>query len=331
MTYLNDCTVMTEVQSAGLSASVPPPLSAKIRNKLKYLFFRQKWNVGVIAHPIHIVAGLKGASLQSKALKDTVWMMEQEGGFKADPFITRLDQVDGDFMIYYEQLEWKKNKGRIDLAYYDGKVFHDKGISLDSPFHLSYPFVVNFEGVWGYVPEHAQSKDTSFYSLDETGTILKKSIIKRNMDSIDNTFMVFGDKLWWFATKAGPNENSDLYIYYSDGFDKPWHAHKKNPVKSDVANARPAGQPFQYGSDYFRPAQNCSSYYGESVVINRIVKLSEHEFEEVAVSEIRPVNGSRYDYGLHTISHCSGFCAIDGGRLESSLHPLLDQYSSYFR
>ncbi|MGB3737844.1 MAG: hypothetical protein WA948_00665, partial [Pontixanthobacter sp.] len=107
-------------------------------------------------------------------------------------------------------------------------------------------------------------------------------------------------------------------------FRGPWRPHAANPVKCDVGSARPAGPVFTHKNALFRPSQNCTSHYGASVIINEIEILNDDRFQERAVSEVKLDANHRYDFGFHTLSSAGHFTTVDGGRLESRIHPSLD-------
>ncbi len=294
------------------------------KDQIKYRMFRQSWNVGVTVYPVHIVAGLEGMQKQNEALHEVMWMEEETSHFKADPFIVKSNKASDEYILYYENFSWSKSIGKIDRVIYNGKGFSRPVLSLDSTFHLSYPFAIDHLGIKGYVPEHSKSGDVSLYLTDGAGEIVEKRSLMKRLPLIDCTFFEHDGLLWLFATKPGAAENSDLFVFYAEGLDKPWREHELNPVKSDASNARPAGKPFTFHNQLFRPAQNCTSHYGQNIVVNQITKLTTSEFEEKPVSEIRPLEGGRYSYGLHTISHCDQYSVIDGARLTGKIHPLLD-------
>jgi hypothetical protein len=67
-----------------------------------------------------------------------------------------------------------------------------------------------------------------------------------------------------------------------------------------------------------RPAQDCTKTYGGAVVVNRIVTLSETQYEEVPVRRIEPI--APYRQGLHTLCPAGPYTLIDGKRWR--FHPL---------
>ncbi|MNF01557.1 hypothetical protein D3C80_2005650 [compost metagenome] len=72
--------------------------------------------------------------------------------------------------------------------------------------------------------------------------------------------------------------------------------------------ARNAGQIYSKEGELYRPSQNCGATYGSEIMINRIVKLSEEEYEEESVEQL-----SRYNkyYGMHTCNGDEQLLVID--------------------
>lgn len=266
---------------------------------------------------------------QRQALDDLLWMEERRGAIAADPFIIRRPGMKGNYLIFFEHYSWQGKRGRIDCVEFSDGKFGASKISLDSPFHLSYPYMLQHGQDLVMIPEHSASRSLSLYRLDDVGVTITKETIADNLSLLDSTIIYFRDKYWTFSTHVGPEENSELHIYYSDELKGPWTAHARNPVKRDRSNARPAGQFISHAGKFFRPAQDCGSHYGSGIVINELNKLTEDEFEEAPVSEIRPQAGSRYEYGLHTISSAGNYTVIDGARIESAIHPRLDVLGRY--
>lgn len=300
-----------------------------VRRKLQYTLFRQKWNIGITQYTAPVVAGLEGTRLQRDALRALQWMDETPNGFAADPFIARLPENEYEYVILFEGYPWSQNRGIIESISFQGGKFFNREILLDSKFHLSYPFIFEFEGELSFFPEHSESRDLSLYKIDGSRRIFETKKFGYEGSLIDTTILYHNNLYWMFATQAGEYVNRDLFIYYSRDLRSTWSSHPHNPVKSDVSNARPAGQIINHAGKLFRPAQDCRTHYGSGVIVNEIRTLTEHAFEEVPVSEIRPEPGSRYEYGLHTISSAGDYTVIDGARVESSLHPALDAWGRY--
>ena len=106
--------------------------------------------------------------------------------------------------------------------------------------------------------------------------------------------------------------NKKLLIHYSKNILGPYTAHKLNPVKNNAFGCRPAGNIINYAGSFYRPTQNCSEYYGGSIVMNKIIKLSEDEFIEEFSFEIKPESISKNIKGIHTINFNDDVVVIDG-------------------
>jgi hypothetical protein len=303
-----------------------------VQRRLLYWFFRQNWNIAVTHHPIPAVAGLDGARKQSEALGDLVWMPESRGTFSADPFIMPSDDNPDEFTILYEQFDWGRGRGRIDRVSYNKALrsFGQNRTAFESPYHLSYPYVLRHNGSYVCVPEQSEAGEVSIYRIGPDGFAGEKHTVLPATGLVDSTVVAWDGLYWIFSTIAGEHDNSHLHIFSAPELFGPWTPHEKNPVKVDRANARPAGQPFVHRGALFRPAQDCTSHYGSGIIINEIAVLTKSEFAESPVAEIRPDPSSPYNFGLHTISCAGETTVLDGARLESKLHPGLDRFSNYF-
>lgn len=302
----------------------------RVRSKLQYTLFRQSWNIAITPHPVAVVAGLEGRIKQRQALNQLQWMSEQRAAFAADPFIVARPGKPDDFLVFYEHFPWSQGRGCINCVEFSNGAFGAPILSMGSPYHLSYPYILAHSDTLFMLPEHSEARDLCLYKFDDTGLVCHKETLFRNIELIDSSILHWQDKYWLFATHAGPDELSALYIYHANELEGPWLAHAENPVKLDASNARPAGQFIRHGNGLFRPAQDCQSHYGAGVVINEIKVLTEYAFEEIPVSDIRPELGWRCNYGLHTISSADDYTVIDGARIESTLHSSLDRLGQYF-
>jgi hypothetical protein len=296
-----------------------------------YSLFRQRWNVAVTPYEGTVVAGLLGCRKQRQALDELQWMTESADGFAADPFIAPGSDEKDEYLIFYEYFPWRSRRGQINCVPVTNAGFGKSVVSFRSPHHLSYPYTLFHEGGVRVVPEHATSQNLCMYQTDRKGYFQGVDTLAGGLSIVDGTIIHLNDTYWMFGTHLGVGDNVDLYIYHSPKLTGPWIPHARNPVKSDRSNARPAGHFIRHSGSLFRPAQDCSSHYGAGIVVNEVKTLDKENFEEDPVCEIRPTVGSHYDYGLHTISSCGDYTAIDGARLESSLHPSFDSLSRYLK
>jgi hypothetical protein len=90
---------------------------------------------------------------------------------------------------------------------------------------------------------------------------------------------------------------------------------RSNPVKKGLNGNRAAGNFINVDGVIYRPTQNCSGMYGESITINRIKVLTENLFSEEPYMTIRinEVNRTEHNiHTIHTINSFNGLIVVDG-------------------
>ncbi|MBI3509857.1 MAG: hypothetical protein HY064_04280 [Bacteroidetes bacterium] len=280
---------------------------AKWSFRFRKLFRPEKWHVAVIHQS-------KKDMLDSGLVNKPEWLPEPaKNEYYADPFGWKNGN---EYSILFEHYSYKKKKGVIAGAMnYPGT-----GIKtiLEKKEHLSYPFVLqcppvppartsHSDGVRtgknepAFIPECFQSGRISLYSGIEKNNPAE-NILLENFPAVDTTLLQWKNKFWIFCTKAGEESNTSLYIFHADDISGKWSPHSNNPVKCDIASARPAGTPFVVDGKLFRPAQDCSKTYGGAVVLQEVVELSAHNFSEREVQRLEAPPQWKYNRGLHTIS-----------------------------
>jgi len=133
---------------------------------------------------------------------------------------------------------------------------------------------------------------------------------------VDTSIFHFDGRWWLTCTNLDDGPWEKLFIWHADDLTGSWRPHRANPVKIDRRSSRPAGTPFLHEGTLYRPAQDCSKSYGQSVVINRIRRLTTEEFEEEEVAYVKPFQPP-YLEGLHTLSSIDGMTLIDGKRFRT--------------
>ncbi len=273
------------------------------------LFGLTIWNVGKIN------MSLSEFAFNDNSVPHIDWLESIKGSnFHADPFGT-IDKEEE--FILYEYYDSKKKKGIIKIK----SSINDKSdqIILEKPYHLSYPFLFQFEGECYCLPEQCQSNQLDLYKLDKSSRSLKfcKTIIK-DVAAVDPTMLFYQDKWWLFCTDSN-NKGADLRlnIYYADNPINDWFSHSLNPIKTDISSARPAGTPFYHEGKLIRPSQDSSKSYGGRIILNEIIQLSTNEFQEIELKQLNPdIFEGQYPDGIHTISSFGNCTLIDGKRIE---------------
>jgi hypothetical protein len=286
-------------------------LSNKIRFHIDRLFRAEKWNVGRVAQPIEELVDLP--------MKPVKWLNEApSNSYYADPFTWNKKEV------LLELYNYKTSKGSLKkLDTNSGKLIN----FLDNRTHYSYPFSIQHGEKRYILPENYRSNLLQLHEVDDQLIVLQKHVLLEGQ-WIDPTLFEKGGK-WWLSCMHASSPKENLYLFYANSIEGPYHPHLLNPVLTDIRSARPAGTPFLFNEKIIRPTQNCSKTYGGSVVLKQIDKLSPTEFEESFVKEILPPKG-RYAEGLHTLSKVGEEILLDGKRYHFNFWNFWNQLKASF-
>jgi len=258
--------------------------------------------------------------VKNKKQDDVKWM-KYSSGFIADPFFYSKDNK---IYIFFEEYIEKKKKGVISIVEFLDNNFINKSIIIEENSHLSYPTLIEYDSNLYCIPEQSNGNGLFLYKSLEFPNKWEKRLLLTGKFS-DSEFLFYNNKWWMFCTFETGNyfeTNSKLYIYHSDCLESDWTPHINNPVKVDISSARSGGKIFFNNGEIFRPAQDCSEDYGKNLVINKIIKLNEFEFEEVKNTIINPQKSSKYKDGIHHITGNNIYTVIDGYKYKYRLRTI---------
>jgi hypothetical protein len=278
-----------------------------------------QWNIGLCIGDIEAIIRQKKNTFPVKWLP-----VHDDITSVADPFVFKTSS--GEINILYEDFSMvdMKKHGTIRLVKINEQLepVSDKEI-LDNGHHLSYPSIFFENGITYIIPESRRGGAVHAYEYDyKTDALANKKTIIANLPLLDSTIIKHNGKYWLFATMGDRKfEHSKLYIYYADSLFGDYKPHKKNPVKYSLKGSRPAGNFIAIDGQLYRPAQNCEGYYGKSLIINKVIQLSEDEFEEEIHMELTQEKVSAFSKGIHTINVVDDLIVVDGIRMV--FNPLL--------
>lgn len=234
--------------------------------------------------------------------------------FWADPF---LAQHAGRTWLFVEELFFADGKGHISAMEIDdaGRAGPSFKV-LERPYHLSYPFVFEWEGAWWMLPETSHNRTVELYRCEAFPDrwVLEKTLL-HDVRAADSTLWQHEGRWWLFANMAAPEASihDELHLYYADSPLGPWQAHPRNPVKSDARSSRPAGALFRVGDALMRPAQDCGTAYGRAIALNRVEMLGPDDYRESVMGRIEP--GWRDGVArTHTLNQTGGWRVLDALR-----------------
>lgn len=229
--------------------------------------------------------------------------------FWADPFAIKA----GDhYYVFIEELLYSTGKGHISMIEIDRKgVVSGPRKVLEREYHLSYPFVFEWNGDYYMVPESAANKTIELYRAKTFPFVWQlEKVLMTDVRAKDATLAEIDGKWWMFVSMSEHSIPDELYLFTADTPLGPWTPHARNPVKSDVRGSRPAGALFEWNGDVYRPAQDSSGRYGYAISINRIMQLDKERFSEEHVSSILP-NWDKDLVATHTISIAGDLTVVD--------------------
>jgi len=279
-----------------------------------FLFFYDRWNIGVVDDPIHIFLTL-GIRPQVRWLPALV-----RNKFIADPFAIRREKT---IHIFFEDYDYRAHKGCISAMSIYGKSLSPSKVVIDTPFHMSYPYLLEYKDQVYCVPETSEAQEVSLYKTKEfPNSWVKVATLINDFAGVDSTVFLYEGRWWLFATDANDGPRYKLKVWHAPDLLGPWNPHVANPVKVDIRSARPAGTPFIYNGHLYRPSQDYSETIQGKIVLNRVIKLTPTEFKEEQIVVIAPYKNSPYPDGLHTISAVGDMTIIDGKKEELTIKSL---------
>lgn len=230
------------------------------------------------------------------------------GQWLADPF---LYEYNGRHFLFVEQYFNSKNRASIGVyEIEDGKPIHNS-IIIDTPYHMSYPCVFLYNGTHYMIPESSSNQTLDLYVADEFP--LKWSL-KKTLESgrrLVDTTVVVRENVIFLLTYENNSNGWTLYSYCLDMND--YSLSKISETYYNTNVGRPAGCLFEKDGRLFRPAQNCSTKYGESLLIYEVIELSKKSYREQFVYEIKCIDVKFEEHfeRIHTLNNDSRYEVVD--------------------
>ncbi len=274
--------------------------------KLHRKFWREEWNVGVIAQ--------SAEEIFRNGITQPVRWLPQRSPWEmlADPSV--VTTPNGNRFLLTERMNHWSGRGEIWSAPILASADFAKlelAPWIHASCHLSYPFPFHDDGgsLW-FMMESWESGALHLWREEEGALRHIGPVIEAPV--LDATPWYDGSEWWLFCTFRNDGSNERLQLFYSSHPAGPWVAHPANPIKQDRASSRPAGPLFWADGKLVRPAQDCSKTYGGAIVLNEVVRLDHEGFQEVEVRRLAP--DVAYPDGLHTLCPAGDQTIVDGKR-----------------
>ncbi len=220
--------------------------------------------------------------------------------YYADPFAFANG---GQTWVFVEEFPYATNKGVISVFTIspDGVASAPRPV-LETPYHLSYPFVFERDGVVYMLPESCAANRLELYRAERFPDVwVRETVLIDNIVAADATLLETDGKLWLFATvgEDGQSDWDSLRLFHADTITGAWTPHEKNPVLIDASQARAAGRVFERDGRLYRPTQDCS-----------IDRLDERDYSQNIAARLIARPGQGF-HGVHTLNDAGGVEVID--------------------
>ena len=225
--------------------------------------------------------------------------------FWADPFFFNYNSTD---YVFFENYKYKDNKGIISVGeFIDSKIVNVKDI-IECNYHLSYPYVFEYENNIYMIPETQQSKRLEIWiskNFPYEWEIHKTLFTGIKM--VDSSILKYENEYWLFT-----NIEDDIYDDFTTSLniykvDSPLlnkiEPHSLNPVIIGTESSRNAGSVFQdKNRNFIRPSQAYTGdVYGRYINLSKIIQLNLHQYKEEIIARIMP-NQKDNIKGFHHIN-----------------------------
>ncbi len=286
-----------------------------IQIKMMFRIFAEKLNNRLFIEQWQLWISYETGKQQIPDKNSFIKLVPPVTHFWADPHLLVIDKKK---YIFFEELSYKTNLGHLSVLQVDDKGNFSTPVKiLEKPYHLSYPFVMEYQGDYYMIPETSQNKNIQLYKSSDFP--YKWDFVMNLMENIHavDTTIFFYDNTWWLFANMLSNKGisglDELFVFYSNAenfLTSDWISHCLNPVISDVTRARPAGALFEQDGKLYRPSQSSTTIYGTGVNINEVKVLNTMEYKEVAIETTGNVTQNKV-LGMHSFSKKENLTVMD--------------------
>ncbi len=147
--------------------------------------------------------------------------------FVADPFMINHA---GRWHMFFEVKNSETERGEIGLATSDDAFsWTYQQIVLKEPFHLSYPYVFEWQGEHYMIPETLGAAAVCLYKADDFPMRWSRQPKLIDGAYADPSIVRFDD-LWWLFVCSKPYGHDMLRLYFARDLDGPWKEHPRSPI-----------------------------------------------------------------------------------------------------
>lgn len=230
--------------------------------------------------------------------------------FIADPFIIRVGDT---WYMFFETLVKDINKGVICLATSaDSLSWAYQGVLLEESYHLSYPYVFEWEQSYYMIPESAEAQSVRLYKATDFPTAW--AFQGELLHGVHRDPSVFRhDGMWWMFTETSRDRRGTLRLYLAENLTGPWREHPQSPVVDENPHiTRPGGRVILDAGRIYRITQDTFPEYGIQLFAFEIAELTPTTYREVQVGDGAILKGQKTGALSDRIHHMDAHLLTDG-------------------
>jgi hypothetical protein len=232
--------------------------------------------------------------------------------FVADPFMCRLGTR---WYMFFEVLNKRGWKGEIGLATSDDGIdWEYQQIVLAEDFHVSYPYVFEWDGDYYMIPEGRQGGAVILYVADRFPYGWRRiTSIVGGGDIVDASILRFDDHWWLFGASIQSSGPPQLRLFHASELQGPWKEHRCSPLVSrryDIV--RPCGRVLVVEGRPIRFAQGLKPAYGSDVHAIRIKELCKSGYVEEYLGESPLLSAGQEHWNSGGMHHIDAHELKDG-------------------
>lgn len=208
--------------------------------------------------------------------------------FFADPFVHTKDAKTICFVEDYNYIDKKGSIRAIELV--DAKSYVILDTVIEEPFHMSFPYLFEYDDELYMVPETSENNAIRLYKCIEYP--LKWQYQKNLMSDIKvvDTMIFKHEERWWLLCNGQRDNGLSLMAFYTDNpLSGDWVEHNANPLVFDISKGRNGGVLYDRESNPIRVRQKSEfNQYGKSFSLAKIKELTINSFKEEEIKKVNP-------------------------------------------
>ena len=232
--------------------------------------------------------------------------------FIADPFIISRD---GSHYCFVEDFDYKTMKGSISLYVITKDNCEALGKVLEEDFHLSFPFVFEYEDELYMCPETHEKNEIRIYKCISFPFEWEfHQTLMNNVTAVDTLIFQLNNR-WWLLSNIEQTRSGDhcsqLHAFHSDNpLSQNWISHTENPIIHNSSSARNGGLIIQNGEIYRTFQRQGFDSYGEAIGVSKVVNLTNSSYLEERIFTVEPRFFDKLK-GCHTYNYDNGLLVLN--------------------